>query len=64
MDMPLEEQKRFNRVTCLISASIDEVSGQGYLALDVIEQVLNLLLSFFIIFNFLYRNSFIYNVCY
>lgn len=38
MDMPLEEQKRFNRVTCLISASIDEVSGQGYLALDVIEQ--------------------------
>ncbi|RWR74757.1 65-microtubule-associated protein 5-like protein [Cinnamomum micranthum f. kanehirae] len=38
MDMPLEEQKRFDRVTCLISASIDEVSGQGYLALDVIEQ--------------------------
>ncbi|XXG50578.1 hypothetical protein AAC387_Pa02g4563 [Persea americana] len=38
MDMPLDEQKRFDRVTCLISAPVDEVSGQGYLALDVIEQ--------------------------
>ncbi|KAJ8646333.1 hypothetical protein MRB53_008081 [Persea americana] len=39
MDMPLDEQKRFDRVTCLISAPVDEVSGQGYLALDVIEQI-------------------------
>eukprot|EP00268_Persea_americana_P019248 TRINITY_DN19864_c0_g2_i1.p1 TRINITY_DN19864_c0_g2~~TRINITY_DN19864_c0_g2_i1.p1 ORF type:complete len:579 (+),score=161.03 TRINITY_DN19864_c0_g2_i1:201-1937(+) len=38
MDMPLDEQKRFDRVTCLISAPVDVVSGQGYLALDVIEQ--------------------------
>eukprot|EP00268_Persea_americana_P019249 TRINITY_DN19864_c0_g2_i2.p1 TRINITY_DN19864_c0_g2~~TRINITY_DN19864_c0_g2_i2.p1 ORF type:complete len:315 (+),score=93.10 TRINITY_DN19864_c0_g2_i2:251-1195(+) len=36
--MPLDEQKRFDRVTRFISASVDEVSGQGYLALDVIEQ--------------------------
>lgn len=43
MDMPFDEQKRFDHVTCLISASIDEVNGQGYLSLDVIEQVLNLL---------------------
>lgn len=51
MDMPFDEQKRFDHVTCLISASIDEVNGQGYLSLDVIEQVLNLLF-FLSILNF------------
>ncbi|KAK9283163.1 hypothetical protein L1049_011395 [Liquidambar formosana] len=38
MDTSVDEQKRFNHVTCLISSSIDEISSQGCLALDVIEQ--------------------------
>ncbi|XP_057514143.1 65-kDa microtubule-associated protein 1 isoform X2 [Actinidia eriantha] len=38
MDTSVEEQKRFDHVTCLISSSVDEVLKQGCLALDVIEQ--------------------------
>ncbi|XXG80405.1 hypothetical protein AAC387_Pa09g1283 [Persea americana] len=38
IDMPLDEQKRFDRVTRFISASVDEVSGQGCLPLDDVEQ--------------------------
>ncbi|KAL4203307.1 hypothetical protein AMTRI_Chr01g127190 [Amborella trichopoda] len=38
MDTPVEEQKPFDHVTCLISASVDKVSGRGSLALDVIKQ--------------------------
>ncbi|KAK7314070.1 hypothetical protein VNO77_39279 [Canavalia gladiata] len=38
MEAPLEEQKAFSHVTRLISASVDEVSTQGCLSLDVIEQ--------------------------
>lgn len=38
MDTPLDEQKKFSHVTCLISASVDDLSRSGCLALDVIEQ--------------------------
>ncbi|XP_058079280.1 65-kDa microtubule-associated protein 5 [Magnolia sinica] len=38
MDIPVDEQKRFDHVTRLISANVDEVSGKGLLAVDVIEQ--------------------------
>lgn len=39
MDTTGDEQRGFDHVTCLISASVVEVSGQGTLAADVIEQV-------------------------
>ncbi|KAL5994705.1 hypothetical protein ACLOJK_024758 [Asimina triloba] len=38
MDIPMEEQKRFNHVACLMCVKADEVSEQGLLAMDVIEQ--------------------------
>uniref|UniRef100_A0A2N9EMT8 Uncharacterized protein n=1 Tax=Fagus sylvatica TaxID=28930 RepID=A0A2N9EMT8_FAGSY len=38
MDTPVDERKRFDHVTILISSSVDEVSRQGCLALDIIEQ--------------------------
>eukprot|EP01018_Ginkgo_biloba_P006073 Gb_25382 [translate_table: standard] len=38
MDTPMEEQKLFDHVTCYISASVDEVTGPGQLALEIIEQ--------------------------
>uniref|UniRef100_A0A1D1ZGR6 65-kDa microtubule-associated protein 5 n=1 Tax=Anthurium amnicola TaxID=1678845 RepID=A0A1D1ZGR6_9ARAE len=38
MDTSLDEQKKFKHVTCLISASVDELLEQGCLSLDVIEQ--------------------------
>lgn len=40
MDTPEEERKLFDHVTCNISASVDEVTVPGALALDLIEQVL------------------------
>lgn len=40
MDTPEEERSLFDHVTCNISASVDEVSISGALALDLIEQVL------------------------
>jgi protein regulator of cytokinesis 1 len=40
MDTPPEERKLFDHVTCNISASVDEVTIPGALALDLIEQVL------------------------
>ena len=40
MDTPVDERKRFDHVTSLISSSVDEVSRQGCLALDIIEQVM------------------------
>lgn len=39
MDTPDEERKLFEHVTCNISASVDEVTVPGSLALDLIEQV-------------------------
>ncbi|XP_022138901.1 65-kDa microtubule-associated protein 5 [Momordica charantia] len=39
MDAPSDDRKKFDHVTCLMSSSIDEVSGKGCLAIDVIEQV-------------------------
>ncbi|XP_004511089.1 65-kDa microtubule-associated protein 5 isoform X2 [Cicer arietinum] len=39
MEMPIDEQKAFSHVTRLISASVDEVSIQGCLSAEVIEQV-------------------------
>lgn len=39
MDTPLEERCLFDHVTCNISASVDDVSIPGALALDLIEQV-------------------------
>jgi len=39
MEIPIDEQKAFSHVTRLISASVDEVSIQGGLSADVIEQV-------------------------
>ncbi|KAJ4978699.1 hypothetical protein NE237_009479 [Protea cynaroides] len=38
MDTPVDEQKRFDHVTSLISASIGDVPRQGSLALHVIEE--------------------------
>lgn len=43
MDAPQEERKLFDHVTCNISASVDEVTLAGALAMDVIEQVLSIL---------------------
>jgi len=40
MDTTEEERSLFDHVTCNISASVDEVSIPGALALDLIEQVL------------------------
>ncbi|XP_020520287.1 LOW QUALITY PROTEIN: 65-kDa microtubule-associated protein 1 [Amborella trichopoda] len=39
MDTPMEERSFFDHVTCNISASVDEVTVPGALALDLIEQV-------------------------
>ena len=39
MDTPVEERRLFEHVTCNISASVDEVTVPGSLALDLIEQV-------------------------
>ncbi|RZR78072.1 hypothetical protein BHM03_00003317 [Ensete ventricosum] len=38
MDTPMEEQSLFSHVTCNISATVDEVTIPGALALDLIEQ--------------------------
>ncbi|XP_052880197.1 65-kDa microtubule-associated protein 1 isoform X2 [Gossypium arboreum] len=38
MDTPEEERRLFDHVTCNISASVDEVTVPGALALDLIEQ--------------------------
>lgn len=40
MDTPEEERSLFDHVTCNISASVDEVTVPGALALDLIEQVI------------------------
>lgn len=45
MDAPADERKRFDHVACLMSSSVDEVSGKGCLALDIIEQVVPLIFS-------------------
>ena len=42
MDTPDEERSLFDHVTCNISASVDEVTIPGALALDLIEQVFGL----------------------
>lgn len=39
MDTPEEERRLFDHVTCNISASVDDVTASGALALDLIEQV-------------------------
>ena len=39
MDAPKEERRMFDHVTCNRSASVDEVTAPGSLALDLIEQV-------------------------
>ena len=39
MDTPDEERELFDHVTCNISASVEEVTVPGALALDLIEQV-------------------------
>ncbi|KAE8693398.1 65-kDa microtubule-associated protein 1 [Hibiscus syriacus] len=39
MDAPEDERRLFDHVTCNISASVDEVTVPGALALDLIEQV-------------------------
>ncbi|KAL5700118.1 hypothetical protein ACHQM5_025607 [Ranunculus cassubicifolius] len=38
MDTPMEERNLFNHVTCNTSTLVDEVTGPGSLALDLIEQ--------------------------
>ncbi|KAL5224505.1 hypothetical protein ABZP36_011144 [Zizania latifolia] len=38
MDAPMEERRMFDHVTCNRSASVDEVTAPGALALDLIEQ--------------------------
>lgn len=39
METPKEERSFFDHVTCHISATVDEVTADGALALDLIEQV-------------------------
>ncbi|KHN30878.1 65-kDa microtubule-associated protein 1 [Glycine soja] len=39
MDTPIEERRLFDHVTCNISASVDEVTVPGALALDLIAEV-------------------------
>jgi Ase1/PRC1/MAP65 family protein len=39
MDAPKEERRMFDHVTCNRSASVDEVTAPGALALDLIERV-------------------------
>jgi protein regulator of cytokinesis 1 len=39
MDAPKEERRMFDHVTCNRSASVDEVTAPGSLALDLIEEV-------------------------
>lgn len=39
METPADERKRFDHIAWLISSSVDEISMQGCLALDVIERV-------------------------
>lgn len=39
MDTPEDERRHFDHVTCNISATVDEVTVPGALALDLIEQV-------------------------
>lgn len=51
MDTPVDEQKRFGHVISLISSSVDKVSRQGCLALDVIEQVMLSAFTFLRIFQ-------------
>lgn len=46
METPIDEQKIFDHVTMLISSSVNDVSRQGCLSLDVIEQVLIIIFSF------------------
>lgn len=41
MDTSEEERSLFDHVTCNISASVDEVTIPGALALDLIEQVIS-----------------------
>uniref|UniRef100_A0A1D1XZ81 65-kDa microtubule-associated protein 1 n=2 Tax=Anthurium amnicola TaxID=1678845 RepID=A0A1D1XZ81_9ARAE len=38
MDTPVDERRLFNHVTCNVSATVDEVTIPGALALDLIEQ--------------------------
>ncbi|MQL87004.1 hypothetical protein Taro_019546 [Colocasia esculenta] len=38
MDSPSDDRKKFESVTCLISASVDGIFDEGCLSLDVIEQ--------------------------
>lgn len=42
MDTSIEERKLFDHVTCNMSASVDEVTVPGALAMDLIEQVFKL----------------------
>lgn len=39
MDAPVDERKRFEHATSLISSLVDEVSGKGCLSMEVLEQV-------------------------
>ncbi|XP_021896804.1 65-kDa microtubule-associated protein 5-like [Carica papaya] len=38
MDTPVDERNKFDHVTSLIACTVDEVSKQGCLAIDIIEQ--------------------------
>lgn len=40
MDTPVDERNKFDHVTSLIACTVDEVSKQGCLAIDIIEQVI------------------------
>lgn len=51
MDTPVDEQKRYGHVISVISSSVDEVSRQGCLAVDVIEQVMLSVFTFLRIFQ-------------
>jgi len=46
MDTHPEERSLFDHVTCNMSASVDEVTVPGALALDLIEQVLKTFFKF------------------
>lgn len=58
MDTPVDEQKRFDYITGLISSSVDEVSRKGCLSLKVLEQVIVIFFSFSR--NLMFSNIFIF----
>lgn len=56
MDTPIEEQQIFQKVTCNIAASEDEITEPGMLSADFINHVSQIFLfEIYVLSNFVYR---------